>query len=246
MSEQWELITSDERNADQVVNFIIFCEDEVSEPYYFNSFEITDKLKINSIPNQKQGKLNLDNTIVHCRNNGLIVFEGDAYKVAGDRNENIWCVYDRDMENTDFTRIREADHVSFDTAIQTATTAGINVAWSNDAFELWVLLHFEKVPTGTPIHRNFVYERLTAIFKTLHPHNPEFAAIVGHPQFYYKNILKKKLPFLTYVLPVMHSRLKTALRNAAELETKFKDDVPFHLRNPCTKVHHLVKQLISL
>jgi hypothetical protein len=61
MPEQWELNVSDERSADQITNYIIFCEDEVCEPYYFSSFQVSDSLRINAIPNQRQGKLNLDN-----------------------------------------------------------------------------------------------------------------------------------------------------------------------------------------
>ncbi|WP_158826916.1 RloB family protein [Mucilaginibacter lacusdianchii] len=245
MAEQWELQTSDERSADQILNFIIFCEDEVSEPYYFSSLEVSGKSKINCLPNQKQGKLNLDNTIAYCREGGLIVFDQNGYRVNAESTENIWCVYDRDMEDTDFEKIKVANHIAFDTAIQTAGIAGINVAWSNDAFELWILLHFEEVSTETMLHREYIYERLTALFKTLHPDNEDFQAMVAHPQFYYKNILKKKQPFITYVLPVLHDRTEQAIARANNLEANFNHNIAFHLRNPCTQVHHLVKLILS-
>jgi hypothetical protein len=193
MPEQWELNVSDFRSADQITNYIIFCEDEVSEPYYFNSFQVGDKLRINAIPNQKQGKLNLDNTIAHCHSNGLIEFREDNYQLVAEHNDNIWCVYDRDMESEQFDDIRKSHSIAFDTAIVAARKAGLNIAWSNDGFELWVLLHFEKVPADKLLHRNYYYSRLTTIFKNIHPENPEFQDLVNNQYFNYKNILKKKV-----------------------------------------------------
>lgn len=35
-------------------------------------------------------------------------------------------------------------NTEFDEAIRTAERKGIKIAWSNDAFELWILLHFEN------------------------------------------------------------------------------------------------------
>lgn len=245
MPEQWDLQSTDERTADQTENYIIFCEDEVSEPFYFNSFGIINKLKINTILNQKQSKLNLNNTIAHCRANGLIIFREDGYRVNEERNENIWCIYDRDLEFEEFDRIRPSDHIDFDTAIQTATNAGINVAWSNDAFELWVLLHFEEIAADRPVHRNYIYERLTAIFSGFYPDSAEYQVLIAHPNFNYKDVFKKRVPFIIYVIPLLRRKTSTAIKNALALEKTFGNDTPFHLRNPCTKVHHLVRLLLT-
>ena len=245
MPEQWELNSSDERSADQITNYIIFCEDEVCEPYYFNSFHVNDSLRINAIPNQKQRKLNLDNTIAHCHSNGLIEFKEDNYQLKEERNENIWCVYDRDMEHEEFEQIRQAQNVAFDTAIVSAIKSGLNVAWSNDAFELWILLHFEKVPIDQILHRNYCYERLTEIFKIFHPEIEEFQEIVNNAHFGYKSTLKKRSLFVRFVLPVLRENTESAIKNAAELEANFHSNTEFHLRNPCTMVHHLVERLLQ-
>jgi hypothetical protein len=244
MPEQWELDTNDARSADQITNYIIFCEDEVSEPYYFSSFQVSDVLRINAIPNQKHSKLNLDNTIAHCKSNGLIEFKKDSYQVIEPHNENIWCVYDRDMEHEAFEQIRKSQHVAFDTAIVTANNAGINVAWSNDAFELWILLHFEPVPTENILHRTYFYNRLTEIFRSLHPDSEEYQYIVSNANFNYKSTLKKRSLFIRFVLPVLRANTATAMANAVELENNFNNDTEFHLRNPCTMVHHLVERLL--
>ncbi len=50
MTNPWDIKTNDERESDTIVNFVIFCEDSVSEPVYFNYFE-TDKIKVNCIKN---------------------------------------------------------------------------------------------------------------------------------------------------------------------------------------------------
>jgi hypothetical protein len=245
MPEQWELDIDDARSADKITNYIIFCEDDVSEPYYFSSFQVSDILRINAIPNQKQNKLNLDNTIAHCKSNGLIIFKEDNYHVVEPHNENIWCVYDRDMEHEVFENIRRSKNVAFDTAIVTANNAGINVAWSNDAFELWILLHFEFVPTGNILHRTYIYGRLTEIFKSFHPDSEAYQQIVSNPNFEYKSTLKKRGLFIRYVLPVMRANTEIALKHATELEKMFNNNTEFHLRNPCTMVHHLVDKLIK-
>lgn len=52
--------------------------------------------------------------------------------------EQVWCVFDKDgfpLEN-------------FDNAIQQAEAAGFKVGWSNQAFEYWLLLHFEDHQGG--------------------------------------------------------------------------------------------------
>lgn len=240
--EQWDLKVTDDREADGLTTFIIFCEDQNSEPQYFDSFAVDGKLKINTIKNQKQGKLNLDNTIAHCKDTGLIIFENDNYVVNPETNHNIWCVYDRDQENIDFALIRPAENIAFDTAIQTATTAGLNVAWSNDAFELWVLLHFETVPS-IAFHRNYIYGRLTEIFRHLPNTSDEFQQIVNNPNFNYKTSFKKRAYFITHVLPLLRARTKDAIQRAIQLDAAFAANVQFHLRNPCTKVYKLVELL---
>ncbi len=72
MSKQpWELRESDEREADTQELFILFCEDEVSEPCYFRIFEQAG-VKITAIENQKSSQQNINRAISHCRLNGLI------------------------------------------------------------------------------------------------------------------------------------------------------------------------------
>jgi hypothetical protein len=243
MAEQWEKKTDDARVADQVPTYIIYCEDEVHEPAYFSTFNKVGVLRVSTVPNQKQGKLNLNNTIADCVHNGLIKFENNLYQIDPLINEKIWCVYDRDMENTDFAKIHAAEHIDFNTSISQANGVGLQVAWSNDLFELWILLHFEMVPTGAIIHRDWVYERLTEVLIALPGQSAELAAMTSNANFTYRNGLKKRLPFMAHVLPLLPARQAQATERALALQAAFNDHTEFHLRNPCTLVNVLVSEL---
>jgi hypothetical protein len=51
----WDRKIDDERQADTLKTFIIFCEDNNSEPLYFRSFS-NDKVKINACSQSEAGK----------------------------------------------------------------------------------------------------------------------------------------------------------------------------------------------
>jgi hypothetical protein len=240
----WERNTSDDRHEDTLRTFIIFCEDDNSEPLYFRSFS-NDKVQINAVPNQRQGKLNLLNAIQKCREDGLIAFVDNRWQASEGIREKIWCVYDRDLEHTDWNQIPQQHHLDFDLAIQTATQSDLRVAWSNDVFELWILLHFEDVPHGQIRHREYIYGRLTEIFKTLQPRTAELDRITGNPRFDYKTSFKKREYFLTHILPRLKTNTAAAIARAQQLEEHFNAQIAFHLRNPCTQVHHLVSEILA-
>lgn len=245
MPEPWDLTTDDERKEENITTFLIFCEDQNDEPFYFRSFEAPGKLKINCIPNQKKAKLNLINTINYCHQKGLMDCSNHTYKVKDGVMEHIWCVYDRDMEHADLTQILAKDDINFTSSINAATTAGINVGWSNDAFELWILLHFEKVVPGAKIHRDEIYERLTELFKKEPAVATRFSVALANGKFGYKTHLKERTAFLTLVLPVLKPKVGEAIKNAKELDVNFAHTIPYHDCNPCTKVYNLTERLIA-
>ncbi len=245
MPEAWEISKGDAREENQITIFLIFCEDENDEPFYFRSFEVENKLKINCIPNQKKARLNLMNTLAYCEKIGLTECVNHQYRIKEGVTENIWCVYDRDLEQRDLTDIKSHDDFNFTTAIQTAEKAGLKIAWSNDAFELWVLLHFESVPTGKRLHRDYIYDRLTEIFKVVPEVADKYRVAIQSQSFGYKAYLKRRIPFLTFVLPVIKTKTDHAMIHAAAIETTFSHQIPYHDCNPCTKVHHLVRDMIT-
>ena len=245
MPQAWEITTTDERSEDQITTFIIFCEDQNDEPIYFRSFQIANKLKINCIPNQKKAKINLLNTLSACLNDGLMDCINNIYQIKKDVTENIWCVYDRDLEDINLLNIKQMHELDFTTAITMATQSGLKVAWSNDAFELWVLLHFEQVPIGNKFHRNYIYERLTEILKVNPSVCEAYSDLIDNNVFNYKTHLKRRQAFLTYIVPILKSKTSIAIENAIILEKNYNGNIPYHDWNPCTMVHRLVKDILD-
>jgi hypothetical protein len=173
-------------------SFLIVCEGEKTEPYYFRSFDVI-------------------NTVVEVVGAGC-----DPYCVVEKALENkkkveepydqVWVVFDRDT----FPPER------FNTALALAKHNDIQVAYSNEAFELWYVLHFEYLHTG--ISRQ-------DYMKKLDQH-------LGNP--YAKN--NKTL----YDYLLRHQQ--QGIRNAEKLLQSYSPPRPEH-DNPSTTVHLLVGQL---
>lgn len=104
--------------------FLIVCEGEKTEPNYFKGFRPAGKvLDIRGVGY---------NTI-------KLVREAIRLQVK-ETYDQVWCVFDRD----DFP----AQH--FNEALSLAREHRIKVAYSNEAFELWYILHFDYHQSGIP------------------------------------------------------------------------------------------------
>ena len=98
------------------------CEGEKTEPNYFRSFRLSSARV----------------EIVHDTSDPLNIVEATLAILEGQQFDYAWCVFDRD--NHDLQR--------FNKALSLAHKNGIKVAYSNEAFELWYLLHFNFVQHG--------------------------------------------------------------------------------------------------
>lgn len=117
-------------------SFLIVCEGVNTEPDYFNAFRLTSA----SVKAVGKGL----NTI-RLVEEALIIKNEEHRK--GHVYDQYWVVFDKDdFPNHDFNE-----------AIRLAQTNGFNVAYSNQAFEYWFLLHFNMYRGF--IHRND-YEQL--------------------------------------------------------------------------------------
>ena len=74
MTEPWNLQCDDEREANDLTTFLIFCEDEVSEPDYFRCFE-TNTIKVNPIKGQKSGFRHVLKAINYCIKEGVMKYQ---------------------------------------------------------------------------------------------------------------------------------------------------------------------------
>lgn len=118
--------------------FLIVCEGENTEPSYFNKF----KLATATIKSVGEGY----NTVTLV-DRAIQLSKEDDY-------DQVWCVFDKD----DFPS------ENFNNAVFKAENIGFNVAYSNQAFEYWLILHFEDHQGGA-MHRNQYCQKLNNYLK---------------------------------------------------------------------------------
>jgi hypothetical protein len=243
MSNAWELKVDDKRSADSLFTFIIFCEDEISEYYYFKWFE-TPLIKVNVIRKQKSMLTNLRKAITFCTENGILVNDGANYKL-GEEGIELWCVYDRDIESN-LAEIAEKDN-EFNLSISLAQQNDINVAWSNDAFELWILLHLMDIDANidNTKKRIYYYEVLTNYFKNKENPNADLIKAIAHASFSYKKDLKSKTNFINIVRSEILPNTQKAIERSMALFEVHKTKLNHYDKKPCTTVHNLVINLLD-
>ena len=187
------------------VFFLIVCEGEKTEPNYFKKFK------------GKFGNIIFE---IDCEGKGyntLKVVE-EAIKIR-DKNPNkynrVWAVFDKDSF---------PDNV-FNSAIQKAKSNKIGCAWSNEAFELWYLLHFQF--RNTSMSRES-YKKV--IENEINKKESGFVYLKNSTRMY--DILQK------------HGNQEQAIKNAERLSQQY-DNNAFASHNPRTQVYELVRQLIG-
>ena len=121
-------------------SFLIVCEGQNTEPDYFNSFRLT------SATVKAVGK-GLGTRVLVKEAVGIRQEE----QRKGKTYDQYWVVFDKD----DFP------DEDFNLAIQEAKAEGFQVAWSNQAFEFWFILHFHLYQG--PLHRSKYAEMLTKL-----------------------------------------------------------------------------------
>ncbi|MCP4107279.1 MAG: RloB domain-containing protein [Desulfobacteraceae bacterium] len=118
----------------------------------------------------------------------------------------VWCVFDRDSFPSQ----------NFNRAIQLARSKKIRCAYSNEAFEIWYLLHFEYF--------------INAMSRT--QYQDKLEPLLGHK---YK---KNSKTMYTELL----DKQQNAIRNSKKLLLEYEHDNPAE-NNPSTKVFKLVEEL---
>lgn len=136
---------------------LIVCEGEKTEPGYFKTLKDLLEVKFRDLVDLK--KVNLKELIEidgSGKNTKSLVRHTLRLKAqASIPFGHVWCVFDKDS----FT------NEQFNSAIINAEKEDIEVAWSNEAIELWFLLHFEYISTG--ITRYQYIDKLNYIFKSI-------------------------------------------------------------------------------
>jgi len=197
--------------------FLIVCEGEKTEPNYFESLK-------NDLPKGVLTSCRID--VEGTGRNTLSLVEESIKMKERLENETslsidkIWVVFDRDSFDQD----------NFNEAINLCknSTPEIGCAWTNEAFELWYLLHFHFY--NSAITRE-MYQKL--IEGNLKPK-------IGEDYKYQKN--SKKM----YDLLKENGNLELAIKFPTKLEAEFEGRFDYANHNPSTRVHHLVAELFGL
>lgn len=178
--------------------FLIICQGENTEPVYFRSFKLTSADV---------------RTISKPEYTNVLRFVKEAQKIKNQlRNDydNYWIVIDKDdNSNEDFNR-----------AIELAKSHGFKVAYSNQAFEFWFILHF--ICHIGPMHRRDYKKHLDKYMEF--PYDKTFATC----KKIYSTLLKYQ---------------GIAIRNAEIVYSKIGDHTNIAAEESSTTVHELVKSL---
>ena len=125
--------------------FLIVCEGEETEPNYFKGFQQIAHTKRIAFIKIKEG-VGVGITVVKT---------AKQLKEQGNyADDEVWCVFDRDLKK------ENNNQQNFNAAIRLAIENQLKLAISNDAFELWYLLHYEYYQSET--HRSD-YEKMLTI-----------------------------------------------------------------------------------
>ena len=206
--KEWFLRLS--RRKDRIIEarlererFLIVCEGEKTEPNYFKAFAKNLPPHIIDVVILGEGKNTLSLVEVALK-------ERDKYAASDYSFDHVWIVFDKDSFQAD----------NFDNAILKAQAAEVNCAWSNEAFELWFILHFEYRDTG--MSRDEYKEKLSDI--------------LGGPY-------KKNSENMYLILSEQGNQTQAIAWARTLFNNFFERKIPPSRSNPCTTVYLLVEKL---
>lgn len=198
--------------------FLIVCEDENTEPDYFRYFK-------NQIPEET---IFLE-TIGTGRDAKGVVEEAikEKEKLALKSKKEVdvtWAVFDKDDADENATKIKR-----FEDAFEIAKNSNIKTAYSNEAFELWLLLHLTDVDSNILLPRSTIYSLLQENIRK----NDHYRTF----QYEHGNV---------NILQIIREigNQDAAIGRAENLLKKQINKKPIHA-NPSTIVHELVKEFLG-
>ncbi len=195
---------------------LIVCEGAKTEPLYFKSFNMI-KTSSSWVVEIKTGGGGINTIQVVDK---AIQLKKDA-EMQDNPYDSVWAVFDRDSF--------KSSH--FNMAISKAERNGIGCAWSNEAFELWYIYHFDNRCTQMQrsAYKGIITQRVRQ---------------TGYQNGKKKYTYSKNDPNMRSILLKCGCDEKKAIKRA-ESQAKTFQDQRFHTHNPCTMVYKLVKQLIG-
>jgi len=192
----------------EIPTILIVCEGENTEPSYFKQFRLaTLKVRVEG----------LGSNTMDLVNRALSFRDEEEF-------DQVWVVFDKD----------EFSPQDFNSAIAKAESQSIGVAYSNQSFEYWLLLHLDDHQGGGMHRRNYDHE-LNRRLKT-------------HGLAYDGNGTKKVDPNLFEYLMAVDpktklKRVEQAIQRARRVETLHAGKTPADSESSTT-VYQLVEVLL--
>ena len=201
--------------------FLIVCEDQKTEPYYFGIF--VEKFPEETAFLRAIGTGRSSKGVVEQAVKEREILYAEANKDV----DEVWAVFDKDdAEKSSGNTSR------FTEAFKIAQDEKIRVAYSNEVFELWLLLHYTEINSEKPIPREDIYSRLETAIKVFPSHS---TFVYKHGKTEVINAIKE------------NGDENRAIKRAIKLlgEHTAKGNQPINA-NPSTTVHILVRRLREL
>ncbi len=193
--------------------FLIVCEGAKTEPNYFLDLK-------NSLPPNVVSLMEIEiegtgrNTLGVI--NQALAYKQNIEQQPGRVIDEVWAVFDRDS----------FPGQNFNNAIAKGNELEVHCAWTNEAFELWYLLHFQNFENA--MRRELYQEKLER----------ELSRCISKPYKYEKNSDNM------FALLSEHGDVVQAIKRAKRLEEQFAGRSDYANHNPCTRVHVLVEKLL--
>lgn len=198
---------------------LIVCEDENTEPYYFR--QIRKDFPEDTVYLKEIGTGLKPKGIVAR----AIKERDDVSEEINKSLDEVWIVFDRDDEGKNAKTL-----ASFNEAWALAESEKMNIAFSNEVFELWLLLHLSDVDPGVELSRDEIYRLLEELIKN----SGQYDDFVYH---------HGKSNIVDVVMEIGNE--KDAIERAQKLLLHHGNKRPIDA-NPCTYVHLLVNHLRDL
>lgn len=199
--------------------FLIVCEDENTEPEYFKHFKAQipeETIYLKPVGTGRYAKGVVEEAIKERRK-----LSEEAKKDV----DVVWAIFDKDDADENASKVQR-----FYDAFEIAKNNSIEIAYSNEVFELWLLLHLTDVDSTIALPRTEIYHLLEATIRK----NETYST------FEYEH---GNANILQIIYKIGHQG--AAIKRAEKLLQKQHGKKPIEA-NPSTKVHILVKQLIEL
>ncbi|MCA2812883.1 MAG: RloB domain-containing protein [Microcystis sp. M090S1] len=185
--------------------FLIVCEGEKTEVNYFKAFTVPKQIEVR-VKGEGKNSWSLVKKAIQIIDN---LKQDDSF-------DQIWCVFDKD----------NCSKEQFNQAERLAKENNIKIAYSNEAFEIWFILHFQYLDIATSRS-----EYLKILTNQMKKHG-----LLNEQEKYEKNredMYEKLKPYQ-----------KTAITNAAKI-IQDRDEAKKHPfdANPSTTVQELVQEL---